>query len=338
MELIRQPIFLLLMSASALFIAFLSSISYFGFGDEPKLVKDSVLAVMLLTGLLASVLSASNSLAREIRTGTALAVLSKPVGRAQFFLAKYVGLSAVLVVMLYVNLVAALLASRMAFDAYGSADLLGLGIFAASLAIGYLMGAFSTFSFHGTKTVTTGEGGLFATNDTALFDHVLTLSNHGRTRGQTKQFWPDMVGYKYKMSNLQAAIGCAQLERIDELIAGKRHVFDRYAAELAGLPLRMNPEPEGTRNGYWMPTIVIDEDVPFDRTALLEEFRANEIDGRVFFWPLSMLPMFEQVPENRVSYSLFARAVNLPTYHDLTDEEIARVAAIVRRRIQRMAA
>ena len=76
MELIRQPIFLLLLSASALFIAFLSSISYFGFGDEPKLVKDSVLAVMLLTGLLASVLSASNSVAREIHTGTALAVLS----------------------------------------------------------------------------------------------------------------------------------------------------------------------------------------------------------------------------------------------------------------------
>ena len=84
MELIRQPIFLLLMSASALFIVFLSSISYFGFGDEPKLVKDSVLAVMLLTGLLASVLSASNSVAREIRSGTALAVLAKPVGRAQF--------------------------------------------------------------------------------------------------------------------------------------------------------------------------------------------------------------------------------------------------------------
>ena len=200
------------------------------------------------------------------------------------------------------------------------------------------MGAFSTFSFHGTKTVTTGEGGMFATNDAALFEHVLTLSNHGRARGQTKQFWADMVGFKYKMSNLQAAIGCAQLERIDELIAGKRRVFERYAAEFAGLPVCMNPEPEGTRTGYWMPTIVVDQGVPFDRSALLEEFRANEIDGRVFFWPLSMLPMFERVPGNRVSYGLFERAVNLPTYHDLRDDEIARVAALVRRRIQRMAA
>ena len=84
--------------------------------------------------------------------------------------------------------------------------------------------------------------------------------------------------------------------------------------------------------------IVVDDDVPFDRAALLEEFRANEIDGRVFFWPLSMLPMFEAVPTNHVSYGLFGRAVNLPTYHDLRDDEIARVSAIVRRRIQRMAA
>ena len=145
MELIRQPIFLLLMSASALFIAFLSSISYFGFGDEPKLVKDSVLAVMLLTGLLAAVLSASNSLAREIRTGTALAVLAKPIGRAQFLLAKYVGLALALALLAYVDVVACLLASRMAFDAYGDTDWIALAIFAACFVIAYAMGGFSNF-------------------------------------------------------------------------------------------------------------------------------------------------------------------------------------------------
>ncbi len=79
------------------------------------------------------------------------------------------------------------------------------------------MGKFGAFSFHGTKTLTTGEGGMFVTNDLELYEHVLTLSNHGRARGQTKQFWPDMVGYKYKMSNIQAAIGCAQIERIERL-------------------------------------------------------------------------------------------------------------------------
>lgn len=192
------------------------------------------------------------------------------------------------------------------------------------------MGKFGTFSFHGTKTITTGEGGMFITNDENLFKTVLTLSNHGRTKGQVKQFWPDMVGFKYKMSNLQAAIGCAQMERIDELIAGKRRIFKAYEKALSGLPLTMNPEPEGTVNGYWMPTIVVDEGVPFDRNVLLDEFKKNEIDGRVFFWPLSMLPMFEAKPENTVSYALYERAVNLPTYHDLSDEDIERVIEVIK--------
>src|SRR5208282_5193969 len=122
-ELIRQPIFLLLMTMSALFEVFLACVNYFGFGDEPKLVKTSALAVMLLAGLFGAVLSASASAAREIRGGTALAVLAKPVGRAQFLLAKYAGLALALTVLVYVNCVAVLLASRMAFDAYGKTDL-----------------------------------------------------------------------------------------------------------------------------------------------------------------------------------------------------------------------
>jgi perosamine synthetase len=76
------------------------------------------------------------------------------------------------------------------------------------------MGVFGAFSFHGTKTITTGEGGIFVTNDDALYERALTLSNHGRARGETRQFWPATIGFKYKMSNLQAAIGCGQLERI----------------------------------------------------------------------------------------------------------------------------
>ncbi|MDO8776324.1 MAG: DegT/DnrJ/EryC1/StrS family aminotransferase [Burkholderiaceae bacterium] len=192
------------------------------------------------------------------------------------------------------------------------------------------MGAFGAFSFHGTKTITTGEGGMFVTNDDALYEKVLTLSNHGRARGQPRQFWPDVVGFKYKMSNIQAAIGCAQMERIDELIAGKRRIFLHYAEHLRDLPLRMNPEPPGTVNGYWMPTVVVDRGVQFDREALLAAFKERAIDGRVFFWPLSMLPMFESKPENVVSYELYGQAINLPTYHELTAKEMDRVIDIVR--------
>jgi hypothetical protein len=145
MELVRQPVFLLLMTTSAVFEIFLATPFYFAFGDEPSLVKNSTLAVMLLAGLLGAVLSASASLAREIRTGTVLAVLSKPVGRAQFLVAKYAGLVVALAMLTYVNLIAVLLAGRMAFDAYGSTDLFALGIFALALVVAYALGGFSNF-------------------------------------------------------------------------------------------------------------------------------------------------------------------------------------------------
>jgi hypothetical protein len=145
MELVRQPIFLLLTTSSAVFSVFLATPYYFAFGDEPKLVKNSTLAVMLLSGLFGAVLTASASLAREIRTGTALAVLSKPIGRAQFLLAKYLGLAIALSLMTYVNLLASLLASRMAFDAYGDTDKFALGFFSLAIVIAYLMGGFSNF-------------------------------------------------------------------------------------------------------------------------------------------------------------------------------------------------
>jgi perosamine synthetase len=192
------------------------------------------------------------------------------------------------------------------------------------------MGKFGAFSFHGTKTLTTGEGGMFVTNDDSLYEHVLTLSNHGRTRGQKKQFWPDMVGFKYKMSNIQAALGCGQMERVEDLIAGKRRVFRHYQRRLADLPLAMNPEPAGTVNGYWMPSILVDKGVSFDRERLLAAFKADNIDGRVFFWPLSMQPMFEEQRQNAVAYGLWPRAVNLPSYHGLGEAEMDRVCAIVR--------
>src|SRR5271155_4590538 len=145
MELIRQPIFLLLMTGSVVFEIFLAVPYYFAIGDEPKLVENSVLAVMLLAGLFGAVLSASSSLAREIRSGTVLAVLSKPVGRAQFLLAKFTGLAAALTVLTYVNLIGALIASRMAFDAYGKTDLPAIGIFAAGVLLAYALAGFSNF-------------------------------------------------------------------------------------------------------------------------------------------------------------------------------------------------
>lgn len=192
------------------------------------------------------------------------------------------------------------------------------------------MGHFGAFSFHGTKTLTTGEGGIFVTNDAKLYERVLTLSNHGRARGQTKQFWPDLVGYKYKMSNIQAAIGCAQLERIEELIARKRAILAAYRERLAHLPgLSMNPEPECTINGAWMPTVVFAPGTGITRERLQASFAAENIDARVFFWPLSSLPMFEDRAENKVAWGIPERAINLPSYHDISYEELNLISSVL---------
>ena len=197
------------------------------------------------------------------------------------------------------------------------------------------MGAFGAFSFHGTKTVTTGEGGMFVTNDRALYEQVLTLSNHGRSRTQSKQFWPDVVGFKYKMSNIQAAIGCAQMERIEELTGRKQQIFHYYRDRLQGLPgVRMNPEPTNIVNGAWMPTVVFDQSSGITRERLVAAFAANNIDARVFFYPLSGLSMFEDVRANRHAHDIPGRAINLPSYHDMTTGDQDRVIAVVRGMLQ----
>jgi perosamine synthetase len=194
------------------------------------------------------------------------------------------------------------------------------------------MGAFGSFSFHGTKTVTTGEGGMFVTNDARLYENVLTLSNHGRARGQKKQFWPDMVGFKYKISNLQAAIGCAQVQRIDELIARKREIFASYRRLLQDhVEITLNPEPQGTVNGAWMPTAVFSSESGVTRERLQAAFAADNIDARVFFHPLSSLPMFDEQKQNRLAWDIPERAINLPSYHDISNEDLVRVVETLHR-------
>ena len=198
------------------------------------------------------------------------------------------------------------------------------------------MGKFGTFSFHGTKTLTTGEGGMFITNDAQLYKKVLTLSNHGRAKGQTKQFWPDEIGFKYKMSNIQAAIGFGQMERIDELVGNKREVFQAYQSQLKNISgLSMNLEKEDTVNGYWMPTVVFDKMTGVTRESLQQLFINENIDARVFFYPLSNLPMFENNPSNLNSWDLPNRAINLPSYYEISFTEINRVVGVIKSILKR---
>lgn len=192
------------------------------------------------------------------------------------------------------------------------------------------MSEFSTFSFHGSKTITTGEGGILATNNSEIYDKAFTLSNHGRSKHQNKQFWPDEVGYKFKMSNVQAAIGLAQLKRIETLILRKRAILEQYKYNLKDLTaVSMNPELSGTINGAWMPTAVFDKSLGIGQKRLLQVFAEQKIDARVFFWPLSSLPMFKENLLNRNSYDIPTRSINLPSFHDIRDDQINQISEII---------
>jgi perosamine synthetase len=201
------------------------------------------------------------------------------------------------------------------------------------------MGRFGAFSFHGTKTITTGEGGMFVTNDPDLYEQVLTLSNHGRARGQSKQFWPDMVGFKYKMSNIQAAIGCAQMERVNALISQKRAILQSYKDQFKNLNIAyrgFNPEPPDCSIGAWMTTVVLDVSSQNSIISVLlqDGLRKRGVDARPFFAPLSSTPPFQSLPidkkHSKWSYSIPPIALNLPCAHDISLSDIHYVSAAIR--------
>lgn len=199
------------------------------------------------------------------------------------------------------------------------------------------LGDTGVFSFHGSKTLTTGEGGMFVTDDDYLHKRVLALRDHGRPPGD-KLFLNTEIGFKYKMSSLQAAFGLAQIERADELIARKRDIFSWYAQELSGLPgVTLNAEPQGTRNSYWMVTAIIDPRFGLNKFALIEAFKAENIDTRPFFSPLSSLPAFEAYPQssahmpaNPAGEQVARYGINLPSGYHMTPELVNRVSSVLR--------
>jgi ABC-2 type transport system permease protein len=157
LELVRQPIYLILLISSVVFMMILSSVYYFGLGEDTKLVKDSVLATLFLSGIFGAVIGSAASVAEEIRSGTALSVLSKPIGRFQFITAKYLGLVSAISLQTYIGTLAALLASRMGFDAYGSPDYLALAAFMGAVGLACFYGMVANFfmgrSFVGNSVV-----------------------------------------------------------------------------------------------------------------------------------------------------------------------------------------
>lgn len=194
------------------------------------------------------------------------------------------------------------------------------------------LGDIGVFSFHGSKTVATGEGGMLVTSDDALHARVMTLRDHGRPPGD-RFFLNTEVAFKYKMSAVQAALGLGQMERFDELIAQKRQIFAWYRDRLANLQgVALNAEPAGTTNSYWMVTIVPDADYGLDKFAIMEGLKARGIDSRPFFTPLSTLPAYAERPESArflpsspVGHDIARVGVNLPSGYHMDAAKVERV-------------
>jgi perosamine synthetase len=191
------------------------------------------------------------------------------------------------------------------------------------------LGDTGVFSFHGSKTLTTGEGGMLVTDREDIFRRALVLRDHGREPGDI-MFLNSEVAFKYKMSSMQAALGLAQLERIEELIERKLQIFNWYKHELDGsTSLALNFEAPGTRNTFWMVTVILDNRYALEKSQLIQWMGQRNIACRPFFHPLSSLPAYKKSrsvhdasTRNPISYRISPLGLNLPSGLDLTQQKI----------------
>jgi perosamine synthetase len=191
------------------------------------------------------------------------------------------------------------------------------------------LGDTGVFSFHGSKTLATGEGGMVVTNDDALLTRIQTLRDHGRPPGD-RHFLNDEVAFKYKMNGVTAALGIGQMERIGDMIARKRQIFSWYSARLGDLEgVRLNHEPVDCRNSYWMVTAIVHPDYGLDKFELMAAMKARNIDTRPFFSPLSSLKAFEgRTPSLRFvrpdadGARISRTGLNLPSGYNMTEDKV----------------
>lgn len=179
----------------------------------------------------------------------------------------------------------------------------------------------SCFSFHGSKTLTTGEGGMLLSDNKNFIERAKYFYDH--CKDTKKAFWNLGIGYKYKMSNFQAACGLAQLERVEELTEKKRKIFSWYKKRLVDiLGIQLNIEKPHTKNTYWMVTIVVDKKYKIDKEKLMKEFLKYNIQTKPFFYPLSSLPAIRREADTPISFDISSQAINLPCGLKTTEKQV----------------
>jgi perosamine synthetase len=194
------------------------------------------------------------------------------------------------------------------------------------------LGDCAVFSFYGNKIITSGEGGMLTTNSAAIYARARLLRDHAMSA--ERRYWHTVVGYNYRMTNLQAALGVAQLERIDSFIAKRRQIMQWYRQHLSSRQgLRLNPDSDGTvSNVFWMVCLEIAELTDESRGTFMRRLREQGVDSRPYFYPVSDLPMFSRA-DTPVAHRVSPTGVNLPAYFDLGEDDVAIICDVVRRTI-----
>lgn len=183
-------------------------------------------------------------------------------------------------------------------------------------------GDIATYSFFGNKTITTGEGGMVVTNDETLHDRVVHFKGQGLAKH--RQYWHDVVGYNYRMTNICAAIGLAQLEQAELLLAKKRELAQWYQDGLEGLPVVFHEERPEVRHSFWMCSILVAD--PGIREPLRTALEEAGIETRPLFYPVHTMPIYAQkFQRHPVAEGLGWRGINLPSWPGMSRFQVQSV-------------
>ncbi len=200
-----------------------------------------------------------------------------------------------------------------------------LGAFIGERHVG-TFGDIATFSFYGNKTITTGEGGMVVTSNPNLGERISHLKGQGLAK--FREYWHDIIGYNYRMTNICAAIGCGQLERIDKILDRKREIANFYRQELAD-HVQFQVSRDGTTHSHWMVCFLVDR--ASQRDPMRNALAQSGIETRPVFYPVHSMPMYSRSYRRMPnSDDIGSRGINLPSFPELTNEELSYICQAVK--------
>jgi len=200
------------------------------------------------------------------------------------------------------------------------------------------IGTVGCFSFYGNKIITTGEGGMLVTNNKELYEKAQILRDHGMSL--SKKYWHDLVGFNYRMTNMQAAIGCAQMEKVDGILKTKRNIGSMYNKFFSGHKSLILPKSDNfSKHIYWMYPVIFNlrgKDNNKIRDDIADLLKLFKIDSRPFFFPIHIMPPYYENCSLPVSEKLSLTGIVLPSYVGITNNEIKKICNIILNRISEL--